>query len=499
MAEPKQNMSHLMKEKHGNIKDLSYENSRVSLFRKTVCYVGTRPVNLVVYGITWFHLYSLCQFGRLHKNIPILLACMVWWIGVVGYGFYLWICYSRKGMLSESWSGVAQIKVEDVKWYIRRDSYCQFFLKDKFVVTTNLQELGHDEKDFLDLKLSTVNSLGKRKYRLAAGIFLAIVTVYGSVLVIKSAMPYNGKLSWYLDDLKSKRSVKLVHDNIYESGVEGIVKDIRSKVKFPEKLCLATSFNLHFAPDGTIQTFDTMLYGFDENGDFVDSYLITYKASRSKKIDIYLGGAAGAVFDIDKDFKPLVEAVSVMPLNNTAKEWSGQESYGILYYGTREWNSPEGIRYLNYRGDSRMPSTGEYYFAGYSVSIFCPDDEAIVPVRYLYMGYQDFPEEEVGYIADYYPNESSGPMTNADLAEETEHWADDEAKEKEYVVKSGDTLWRIAEEMLGSSFRYTEIYELNKLTIEETAQNKGKQDSGNGYWIFQGTVLQIPEQKSDGE
>ena len=76
---------------------------------------------------------------------------------------------------------------------------------------------------------------------------------------------------------------------------------------------------------------DTMLYGFDENGDFVDSYLITYNAARSKKIDIYLGGSSGAVFDIEKDFKPLVEAVSVMPLKETVAEWSGRESFGILY------------------------------------------------------------------------------------------------------------------------------------------------------------------------
>ena len=492
-------MSQPTKEEHGNIKDLSYENSRVSLFWKTVWYVGTRPVNLGVYGITWFHLYLVCQFGGLHKNIPILLLCLLWWIGVTVYGLYLWICYSRKEMLSESWSGVSEVKAEDVKWYIRRDGYCQLFLKDKSVVTTNLQELDHDEKDFLDLKLSTVNALGKRKYRLAAGIFLAIVTVYGSALVIKSALPYHGKLSWYLDDLKDKRSVTLVHDNIYESGIDGIMKDIKDKVKLPEKLCLATSFNLHFAPDGTIQKFDTMLCGFDENDDFVDSYLITYKAARSKKIDIYLGGADREVFDIDKDFKPLVEAVSVMPLKETVTEWSRQKNFGILYYGAREWHSSEGIRYLNHKGESRMPSAEEYYFSGYSVSVFCPEDESIVPVRYLYMGYRDFPKEEVGYIADYYPVESSGHMTNDDLTGEAGHMAESKAGAEEYVVKKGDTLWKIAEEMLGSSFRYAEIYELNKATIEETAQNKGKEDSGDGYWIFQGTLLRMPGQKVDGE
>lgn len=56
----------------------------------------------------------------------------------------------------------------------------------------------------------------------------------------------------------------------------------------------------------------------------------------------------------------------------------------------------------------------------------------------------------------------------------------------------GDTLWTIAEQLLGSPLRYAEIYDLNKTIIEETAKGRGKTDSSNGHWIFPGTVLQIP-------
>ena len=480
MAEPKQNMSQPTTEEHGNIRELSSVNSSVSLFLKTVCHVGTRPVNLVVYGITWFHLYSLCQFGRLHKNIPVLLACLIWWIGVMTYGLYLWICFNRKVLPDDSWDVISAIKAEDVKWYIRRKGYYQLFMKNKSVITANIQGLDREEQDFLDLKLSIVNALGKRKYRLAAGIFLAIVTVYGSVLVVKSAIPYNGELSWYLKELEDKRSVTLVHDNIYESGVEGILKDIRDKVKLPEKLCLATSFNLHFTSDGRIRTLDTMLYGFDENGDFVDSYLITYNAARSKKIDIYLGGSAGAVFDIDKDFKPLVEAVSVMPLKETVAEWSGQESYGILYYGMREWFSSEGIRHLNYRGESRLPSAEEFYFSGYSVSVFCPDDEAIQPVRYMYVGYQDFSEEEAGYVADYYPEESFGHMTNGDSANEAGELTN-------YVAEAKELLQRYPQ--------YAEV--LKQIMTEYTDQNGRKYDY-DGFFDFENNTFAILDVDGDG-
>ncbi len=73
-----------------------------------------------------------------------------------------------------------------------------------------------------------------------------------------------------------------------------------------------------------------------------------------------------------------------------------------------------------------------------------------------------------------------------------------EAKEKEqkegteYTVVSGDTLWDISKRFLGNGVRYVEIYNTNKEVIESTAKGRGKKNSGNGHWIFPGTVLMIP-------
>ncbi len=61
-----------------------------------------------------------------------------------------------------------------------------------------------------------------------------------------------------------------------------------------------------------------------------------------------------------------------------------------------------------------------------------------------------------------------------------------------YTVVKGDTLWTIAKQVLGSALRYAEIYSLNRETIESAARGRGKRDSGNGHWIFAGTVLQMP-------
>lgn len=62
----------------------------------------------------------------------------------------------------------------------------------------------------------------------------------------------------------------------------------------------------------------------------------------------------------------------------------------------------------------------------------------------------------------------------------------------DYTVVSGDTLWDIARRFLGSGVRYVEIYNGNMEAIESTAKGRGKKNSGNGHWIFPGTVLRIP-------
>lgn len=68
----------------------------------------------------------------------------------------------------------------------------------------------------------------------------------------------------------------------------------------------------------------------------------------------------------------------------------------------------------------------------------------------------------------------------------------DTGEDTSYTVVKGDTLWSIAESLLGSPLRYAEIYNKNRDVIEAEAQNRGKKDSSNGHWIFPGTELIIP-------
>lgn len=61
-----------------------------------------------------------------------------------------------------------------------------------------------------------------------------------------------------------------------------------------------------------------------------------------------------------------------------------------------------------------------------------------------------------------------------------------------YTVIQGDNLWDIAKKQLGDGSRSSEIYNLNKDIIEQTAKKYGRASSSNGWWIYPDTVLQLP-------
>lgn len=71
--------------------------------------------------------------------------------------------------------------------------------------------------------------------------------------------------------------------------------------------------------------------------------------------------------------------------------------------------------------------------------------------------------------------------------------------QKTYTIKSGDTLWGIAQAHYGSGAKWTIIYEANKEIIEQTARNHGKRSSNNGHWIYPGVTLVIPDISSNND
>ena len=61
-----------------------------------------------------------------------------------------------------------------------------------------------------------------------------------------------------------------------------------------------------------------------------------------------------------------------------------------------------------------------------------------------------------------------------------------------YTIKSGDTLWAIAQKNLGGGANWQKLYDANKDVIEEAAKKHGKKSSDKGHWIYPGITLTIP-------
>ena len=64
---------------------------------------------------------------------------------------------------------------------------------------------------------------------------------------------------------------------------------------------------------------------------------------------------------------------------------------------------------------------------------------------------------------------------------------------QDYTVERGDNLWNIAKKYLGDGAKSTVLYQLNRETIEAAAKQNGRASSSNGWWIYPGTVLKLPE------
>lgn len=62
-----------------------------------------------------------------------------------------------------------------------------------------------------------------------------------------------------------------------------------------------------------------------------------------------------------------------------------------------------------------------------------------------------------------------------------------------YTIKTGDTLWGISQKFLNAGKDWQKIYDANKEIIESTAKKYGKSSSNNGWWIYPGVTIKIPQ------
>ncbi|ELP60253.1 WD40/YVTN/BNR-like repeat-containing protein [Clostridium pasteurianum] len=273
------------------------------------------------------------MFGRVNNNITVLSGCMLF--------FLVWVIILIIRIVKKP-SASAQYSVDSYKVYSR----CKI------------------------IWICTVT------------IILLLITCYYGFKIYHNTINYNGKLSWFLRDLKSKRTVKFKDDNIYKNGIEGIFKDINKKVDIPKNLYVATSFSLKFDSYGKITSFDTYIYGKNTRGK-LESYLITYDSNKSENITIYLNGYVNADYSNNKLLEPLIKTMKVIPLKKIVTNWP-ENQFGILYYGKRSFGyNTNGVIYIDSKGNINSAVNTYSEVVGYTVSVYVPGKESrYTPVRY---------------------------------------------------------------------------------------------------------------------
>jgi len=351
----------------------------IFIFRKNikriVRSVLTNPIIIIGYWIFCYELASLCKYGRMNNNIYILLLSIVFLISIIAF------------------TTIRMIK----------------------------------DREYGSKKSNT--------WQYISIIIIVAITLFYGVEIYKSATNYGGKLAWTIERLKNERSVKFEHNNINESGVEGIFEDINKKYTLPKKLYMATDFTLTFNLDGTITSFDTFVYGKNEDGK-EETYLISYDVNKSQDITVWLNGYAGADYDEDKLVEPLIKTVNAIPVQQTVSKWN-ESKYGLVYYGKRNWGyNTEGIININEEGLEHHLEHAASEIIGYTVSIFVPGKvKEIIPARYHLIGDPSWSKSK--------PNQDSSKEKQQELTNNNEQF---------FLSKEVGYRLNFVDKALGSSF-----------------------------------------------
>lgn len=132
-----------------------------------------------------------------------------------------------------------------------------------------------------------------------------LVTVFFAVQVVHSAIPFNGALSWKIDEWRNHKEVALEKDNFYDYGIEGVLEALDERFSLPDPLYLSGDFTLRFDPTGKILRLEAFLYGKGEK-DEVKSYLLSYDSEKKEgALEVYLNGEVNATFEKQHLLSPM--------------------------------------------------------------------------------------------------------------------------------------------------------------------------------------------------
>lgn len=227
------------------------------------------------------------------------------------------------------------------------------------------------------------------KFRL---VLFAVISLTFGGMIIHAAIPYNGALSWKVDDFFNHKKIEFKHDNIYKNGINGVLNDIDRRLSLPDKLYVSDDFYVSFKENGTITNVEALIYGKDDKGK-LKGYLLSYDYKQGDKINVWLNEGEGLSVNSDKLLEPFIRILqkSHHHYKEQVNDWSlngHNQTYAFLYSGKTQIDSAKGIYILDLEKihDSESADYGlsdQRGIIGYEASLIVPNDKDISPIKYL--------------------------------------------------------------------------------------------------------------------
>ncbi len=244
------------------------------------------PIVLILYTY-WLHtIYQLCLYGGGRSHAPVIIG--------IGAVLLLWVLL---------WTALYFV------WGRKRPSIIQSVLGGNPRILTAV-------------------------FLVEAAALLLCTAFYG-YRIYQTAIPYNGQLAWYIDELKNKRQVPLTEDQFYETGMEGVLSALEEEldVTFKDEIYVSGNFNLSVDESGAISSVYAYLFAPDEDGS-IQSYLISYNAGMDSTMTVWLNGEVSSDYLEQKRLQPMREMIQAFLESD---QFSGQNlAYSFQYEGYQE-------------------------------------------------------------------------------------------------------------------------------------------------------------------
>lgn len=274
--------------------------------RKRFWAVLINPAFLLLYFFGFRTLYQLCRFGGTARRVPVVFVT-----GIIGI---LWV----------------------IIW-------CIIYFKKK---KRQLPEDTGSDPNIVRIALCVEI------------VVFAAVTVYYAYCIYWTSVPYNGKLSWYLEKKKNCRYVSLEENNFYESGADGVLSALEDglDMEFTNEIYVSDAFKIVIDENGKIEQIETCLFSTDEEN-ILQSYLISYDTKRAEQMTVWINGAVDQSYENQKKLVPMQEMTGALL---KSEHLSRGTSYTLIYHGYE--SRPYGYNWYQLGGDGTLvPYPSENY------------------------------------------------------------------------------------------------------------------------------------------